>query len=634
MNGIGVLNLLAGVLQLTIPSYALRLVRRFGAKRVGWFIVSAFSLLGLLHLLEPGVAVGISSRSLDIIYAVGSMLLLIGMAHVETLIAERFVATRKQQELHLNWERAANERVESLVEANQQLSQELARRRENERALADSEAQYRFLFMESPQPMWIIDLRSSRFLAVNKAALSQHGFEQDEFIERGIRGLISEVAATRLAQDLAKPCFGVECRGRWPFLRKDGTELEIELTVADVKFCECPARLVVARDVSSQKRQEIQFMVNSRSEAVTQIAGGVAQHFNNIFSVVHENAGVLLEKEVNPEFAAKLNQIITSAQRGASLTRQLQAIGGAQPVNLEPLHLNALLQQSTPLLRRLAGNSITLKQTHATTLPPVMGDARILESLLVSLVLNARDAMPNGGTLTIGTRTVRITEADSRQLPEAKAGQYACLSIHDTGHGITPEVQARIFEPFFTTKEAGKATGLGLSAVLGQVRQHQGWIECHSQIGAGTEFKVFLPGAPQSTRAVAAVAAPQASTPAARERILFLEPNERLRAVGRAALDRQGYVVCEADSAQLALMLWHSQSSRIDLLLTDILLPNGVSGTALAREMRKTKPGLKVLYTRASDDASQEGLPEGQQCLMKPYSADSLLEAIEDSVAA
>jgi PAS domain S-box-containing protein len=633
MNGIGVLNLLAGALQLTIPSYALRLVRRFGAKRVGWFLVSAFSLLGLLHLLEPmkpSGSIAASAHTLDIIYAIGSMLLLVGMAHVETLISERSTAARKEEELHRKFERAAEQRVESLIEANQQLSQEVARRRENERALAESEAQYRFLFMENPQPMWIVDLRSSRCLAVNKAALVQHGFEQDEFIERGLRGVVSEQAAARLEQDMARPCHGVECRGRWPFLRKDGAELEIELTVADVKFCECPARLVMARDVSLQRRQELQLLANKRIETVAQIAGGVAQHFSNIFSVVSGNAGFLLEKEVHPEYAAKLNQIATSGQRGASLTRQLQAAGGAA-VSLEPLHLNALLQQNTPLLRRLAGTAITLKQTHGTNLPLVMGDARILESVLVSLVLNARDAMPNGGTLTITTRAARINDEYSEQHPEAKPGEYVCLSVHDTGHGMKPEVQARVFEPFFTTKEPGKATGLGLAAVFGEVRQHQGWIECHSRVDVGTEFKVFLPSAPPTAKASTATA--QVSTQAARERILYLEPNERLRTLGRAALDRQGYAVCEADSAALALTLWNSQSSKIDLLLTDIRLPKGVCGTDLAAEMRKRKPGLKVVYTRSCSEENQEGLFDGQPYLPKPYTGDALLKAIEDRMA-
>ena len=216
MNGIGVFSLFAGALQLTIPSYAFRLVRRFGAHRVGWFLVSAFSLLGLLHLLEPmkvGGSFGVSTRTLDMIYAVGSMLLLIGMAHVETLISERSVASRKEEELHRQFERQAQERLEGLMEANHQLSQELARREQNQEALADAEAQYRFLFAENPQAMWIVDLRSSRFLAVNKAALDQQGLTSEEFMERGVRGIVCAEAAAGLLQDLARPCFGVERRG-------------------------------------------------------------------------------------------------------------------------------------------------------------------------------------------------------------------------------------------------------------------------------------------------------------------------------------------------------------------------------------------------------------------------------------
>jgi len=629
MNGIGVFSLLAGALQLTIPSYALRLVRRFGAHRVGWFLVSAFSLLGLLHLLEPmksGGSLGVSGRTLDIVYAVGSMLLLVGMAHVETLISERSVASRKEEELNHRLQRQAQERLEGLVEANQQLTQELASRAQNEEALRDSEAQYRLLFAQNPLAMWIVDLRSSRFLAVNKAALDQHGLTSDEFIERGIPGIVGPEAAARLLRDLARPCFGVECRGHWPFQARDGSILELELTVTDVKFCNCPARLVLARDVTAQRRDETELLTRSRVGSMAQLAGGVAHHLDNIFSTISTNTTALLEKESNPVYAAKLNQITTATQRGTGLSRQLLAAGSAQSATLEPLDLNALLQQHHPLLRRLTGHSIVLKKSLAANLPLALGDARMLENALVSLVLNARDAMPNGGTVTLGTKVVRLSEAEAGHRLHARAGEYVCFSVHDTGHGMKPEVQARVFEPFFTTKDAGKAMGLGLAAVFGQVRQQQGWLEYESRVSAGAEFKVFLPCAPREQNGSTA---PRI---AARERVLFIEPNDNLRALGRAALDRQGFIVSEADSAPLALTLWSSQAPKIDLLVTDIALPDGVSGLELAHELKKTKPGLHVVYTGAGGE-NREGLLEGFPYVAKPYTGDALLGALEGVLA-
>ena len=627
MNGIGVFSLFAGALQLTIPSYGLRLVRRFGAHRVGWFLVIAFSLLGLLHLLEPmRPGFGVSARTLDVVYAVGSMLLLIGMAHIETLVSERSIASRKKEELQRQMERQAEEQLEGLLAANQQLTQELGRREQSLQALVDSEAHYRLLFVENPQAMWIVDLRSSRFLAVNKAALDLHGFTSDEFMERGISRLVYPEAATRLVRDLARPCFGVECRGSWPFRARDGSLLELELTVADVKFCNCPARLVLARDITSKRRDETEMLSRNKVASISQLANGVAHHLDNIFSAISTNTSALLEKESNPVYATKLNQIAAATQRGTGLSRQLLAAGSAQSATIEPFDLNALLHQNHALLRRLTGSSIVLKQSLSRNLPLALGDARMVENAIVSLVLNARDAMADGGTVTLGSSIVRLTETEASRRLHARPGEYVCLSVHDTGRGMTPEVQARLFEPFFTTKEPGKAMGLGLAAIFGQVRQQQGWIECESRVGAGTEFKIVLPCASRGENSTTI----PASHITVRERVLFIEPDDILRALGRVALERQGYSVSEADSAAIALTLWHSQNSKIDLMVTDIALPDGVSGFDLAQDFIRSKPGLRVLYMGGQ---TSKKIFDGNPYLEKPYTGASLVEALDGVLA-
>ncbi len=286
MNSLGFFSFLAGALQLSIPSYAFRLVRRFGAQRVGWFLVSAFACLALLHLFEPLWMLRGSSGStvmLDAMYAIGSILLLIGMAHVETLVSARLQAAKEEKTLHRKLEAQIEERTAALAEKNQQLTQEIARRAQKERVLEESEARYRFLFVQNPQPMWIVDLRSLRFLAANKAALAEYGFTEQEFLAMGVPGLVAPGAATGFLQNLAKPCFGGELRGRWPLRRKDGSLLQAEITAVDLKYGDCPARLILASDIWARQHHEQQLIERHRMELIGKVAGGVAHHFANFW---------------------------------------------------------------------------------------------------------------------------------------------------------------------------------------------------------------------------------------------------------------------------------------------------------------------------------------------------------------
>ena len=631
MTGFGVYGLLAGALELTVPSYALRLVRRFGTQQVGWFVVLAFSALGLLHLVSPLKLVANASASgslLPLVYAAVAALLVIGMGHVETMCADRREGQAAEQKLRATWAREVNEQLAELARGNQQLVEEISRRDQIEKALRQSEAQYRQLFADSPQPMWVMDLRSSRFLAVNRAALHQFGFTHEEFLKLAPEDLMSSQTAAAFLQGLAEPCAGAGSRGPWQLSRKDSTLLEVEVTAMDLEFGGSPARLVVAQDVTGRRRCELESQRALKMDAIAQVASGVAQHFSNLLGAIQRHAELLLTEGQAPDATARLEQISAGVRRAAGLTRQLLAAGGQQNLNLQAFGLNRLLQNLGQALRRLLGDQIKLQNLYDANLPPVLADPHMVEQVVIDLALNARDAMPAGGTLTLGTARVRLNEGVAALRLQAKAGEFVRLTVRDTGCGMTPEVQARLFEPFFTTHEAGQAIGLGLASVHGIVKQHNGWIEIATGPGTGTEFNLYFPSAPPA--ADSALAAVPAAASLRHETILLVEPEDRARGLARFILNRHGYRVIEADDAPTALLLWESEATKVDLLLTELTLPGTLSGPDLARQLRQNRPGLKVLYSAAPDAHPQAASPsEPAPRIPKPYHPDSLIAALQ-----
>jgi PAS domain S-box-containing protein len=491
MSSFGVFGFLAGIFQLTVPSYALRLIRRYGSQRVGWFVVAAFASLALLHLTMKAASTGSA-----LVYILGSTLLVIGMGHLETLFSERASASRHEQRLRAKWEAELAEKTVELNSTNEQLMAELARRDAREKELSESETQFRALFTENPQAMWIFDLRSFRFLAVNNAALRQYGFAKEEFMQLSAKDLFPAETAAAFIQDAIKPCAGVESRGLWQQRRKDGVLLDVEVTGLDLMFGNAPSRLVLSRDVSLRWQHEQELRQAHKMEIIRQLSGGVAHHFNNILTVIEGHTTLLLYKSQNPEMAESLKKISNASNRAAALTRQLNSVSGCSAIKPEACSANELVQRLTPTLRRFLNDTITLETRLGSGIPLMLADPRVVENVLLGLVANARTAMSGHGTLTISTAAVRLDATYAEQHPQAKPGSFVLLTVRDTGCGMTSEVQARLFEPFFTTHDVGGGAGLSLASAHGAVRQHSGWIEFASEEGVGTEFTVFLPAAP------------------------------------------------------------------------------------------------------------------------------------------
>lgn len=629
MSGFGLVSWVAGALQLMVPSYALRLVRRFGTHRVGWYIVTAFASLAILHLLGPTKFAGAAGTlaALDVICAIGSVLLVIGMGHMETLIIERDQAAGKEQKLRDELEQRVNAEKADLMKANQELLAEINRREEIERSLGASEAQYRFLFTENPQPMWILDRRSCRFLAVNAAAQKQYGFSAEEFAALTGRDLVPEAAAAGFLQDISQPCPGSQSRGLWQHYRKDGTLMDVEISAVDLDYGDRSARLILASDVTGRRRQEREARQAQKMEVVSQVAGGVAEHFNNLLVTIDSHASALLDMPHDLKSAEQLAHISAATSRAMSLMRQLLAAGGRQVLRIESLDLNSLIRSMNPMLHRLIGLETTLETALGNRLPSIQADRHLIEHIIVNLVLNARNAMTGGGTLTLSTTTVRAEDVQVEADPDGQAGIFVRLSVQDTGCGMTPEVQAHLFEPFFTTADSEVAMGLGLASVYGAVKQHSGWIEFSSEPGEGTEFRILFPCPPEAALLAETEAAtrPQAT-------ILLVEGEDRVRSLARSVLNWCGYRVIEADCAATALILWNGEALNIDLLLTSVNLPGDLSGHELADRLRQTRPNLKIVY---ASEACADGEPaetktlNGAGLVLKPYRPQSLLEAVQ-----
>jgi PAS domain S-box-containing protein len=350
-------------------------------------------------------------------------------------------------------------------------------------------------------------------------------------------------------------------------------------------------------DITERKALEEQLRQAQKMEAVGQLAGGVAHDFNNMLAVIRGNAELLLMNEAQYPAEARegLKHVVEASERAANLTRQLLAFSRKQVMQSQPLVLNEVIANLTKMLRRVIGEHIDLQCHYAAPLPYVQADPGMMEQVILNLVVNARDAMPEGGQLRVATEHILLDEAQARINSGARAGEFVCLLVRDTGTGIAPEVLPRIFEPFFTTKDVGKGTGLGLATVYGIVQQHQGWVEVSSQVGEGTTFKVFLPAIPAPAQSAAASEA-AAEVRGGTETILLVEDEHAVRLTTRRVLESKGYAVREATSGREALEVWQSHAGEIALLLTDIIMPGEMSGRDLAERLWAQKPGLSVIF--------------------------------------
>ncbi|MGO9838923.1 MAG: response regulator [Polyangiaceae bacterium] len=529
-------------------------------------------------------------------------------------------------------------RLAPAIERELRECEERLARRRAEDALRESEARFRRLSESGIIGIVTADVYGTIHEA-NDAYLTMVGYSRDELLRGAVRWAdltpeefrhLGERSVAQLQAAGVAPAWESES------FRKDGTRVPVLVGVAMLEYPKCiafVADLTERKNAESGRLKAEQALRNTeeqlrhaqKMEAVGRLAGGVAHDFNNVLSVILSYSQMLLgELKPGEPIRDDIEEIRKAGDRAADLTRQLLMFSRQQVLDPKVLDLNEMLAGMDRMLRRLIGEDVDLTSALAKPLGKVRVDPGSIEQVIMNLVVNARDAMPTGGKLTIETANVTLDDAYARDHLGVKAGPHVLLAISDTGTGMDRATQARIFEPFFTTKEKGKGTGLGLSTVFGIVRQSGGSVWVYSEPGKGTSFKVYLPlvdGAPDAERPTFAPATLRGS-----ETILLVEDEEQVRAVARGILKRQGYRILEARNGGEALLLCEKHPGAIDLLLSDVVMPQ-MSGPELAMRLATSRPTMKILcmsgYT--DDTVVRHGpLEAGIAFIQKPFTPDSL----------
>ncbi len=517
---------------------------------------------------------------------------------------------------------------------------DITERKVAEAALRSSEMLFHSVWENSVDGMWLTD-GEGNIVTVNDPFCKLVGLSRPELEGKSFTAIYAASERPAEALQTYRRRFRdratetqVECRRTL----HDGNVVVFEETTS---FIEAPGQrplmLGVLKDVTEQKRLEEQLRQSQKMEAIGQLAGGVAHDFNNILTVIHGHASLLqVGAGLTGPAARSAQQIAQAADRAAALTRQLLAFGRRQVMQPRLLDVNEIVAHMTKMLGRILGEDIALQLNYFSQPALVNADAGMMEQVLLNLAVNSRDAMPKGGLLTIRIATM---ELNARQIPEhteARAGRFVCLTVTDTGCGIKPENLRRIFEPFFTTKEIGKGTGLGLATVYGIVKQHQGWIEVTSELNKGSTFRVFLPASAEAPRNDSAEPAEQAVSGGA-ETILVVEDEAPVRELVCRLLAQRGYRILEAESGVKALEIWRQRKNIIDLVLTDLVMPDRMNGRELAERLWAERPALKVIFTSGySQDVVGKDfvLNQGLNYVQKPYHPQKLAQTVRECLDA
>src|SRR2546430_237575 len=502
-----------------------------------------------------------------------------------------------------------------------------------EQALRNSEQSYRSL-VDGVRDVIFALSPGGEVTSLNPAFEEMTGFPPAEWVGRPFEAFVHPDDVP-LALDLFGRVLQGEPRPTIQFriLTRAGTYRVAEFSAtAQLRDGRLTGILGIGRDVTGRGGREQQRRRAQKMEAVGRLAGGIAHDFNNILTAIPGHADLLLEDlGHHAPRRADVDEIRRSAERAAGLTRQLLAFSRQQVLQPKVVDLNALVLDMDKLLRRLIGEDVELATVLDPTLGRVTADPGQLEQVIVNLAVNARDAMPQGGKLTLETRNIDLDSSYTLEHSLVKPGPYVQLTVSDSGIGMDEETQAHAFEPFFTTKPRGQGTGLGLAMVYGTVKQSGGFIWVYSEPGHGATFKIYLPRVDAPVES-ATPPAPVERPPRGSETVLLAEDEPAVRAIARQALERQGYTVLAAPSGADALALAAQHGATIHLLLTDVVMP-GMSGRDLADRLTAQRPGIRVLYISGYTDNAivRHGMLEpGLAYLQKPFRPDALVRKVRD----
>jgi two-component system cell cycle sensor histidine kinase/response regulator CckA len=516
------------------------------------------------------------------------------------------------------------------------VQRDITARKAAEAALAESERRYRTLAEAAHDSIFIVD-REACITYANAAAVEQFGVQVQDAIGRRLHDVFAAAAAVEMWRQLSA-VFTTGERKSFE-ARFDGPHGELWLETWLVPMTraggDADAVMGLARNVTARKLLERQLLQAQKMEALGQLAGGIAHDFNNLLTAILGYTELLFERiGHDAALAADLEQISKAGARAARLTRQLLAFGRKQMLAVQIVDMNEVVTELHKMLGRIIGEDVHLHIVTAPDLERVQVDPGQMEQVIVNLAVNARDAMPRGGTLRISTENVKLDEWFTERHPGATAGSHVALSVQDTGSGMTPEVLAHVFEPFFTTKPVGKGTGLGLATVYGIVKQSGGHITLDSSPGQGTTVRVYFPSVTQATSAdaPAAVTAWMRGTGT----ILLVEDDAGVRDLMQRTLEQVGYTVLKAETAAAAVAIAMEPNRHLDLLLSDVIMPD-LSGPDVAQRVVRVHPAIRVLYV--SGFTNQISLDSGTLSrraafLAKPFTSQALTRKVHECLHA
>ncbi len=506
--------------------------------------------------------------------------------------------------------------------------------KKHEEALRRSEARYRSLVQSSVYGIYRSSLEG-KFLDVNSALINMLGYSSaEEVLALDPRSdiFLQPEDQVRLMEEFRRTgrMDGVEVKWK----RSDGTPITVRISGRAVSSADEPADVLeaIAEDVTERRILEDQLRQSQKMEAVGRLAGGIAHDFNNLLMVIGGYTEVMLTGlHASHPLHSKARAIQAASDRASMLTRQLLAFSRKQLLELKVVDLNSIVADMERLLRPLIGENIELITRLAPEAGHTRADAGQLEQVLMNLVVNAKDALPSGGRITIETAAVEVEDGHRKESSFIRAGEYLVLSVSDNGQGMDRETQSRIFEPFFTTKEKGKGTGLGLSTVYGIVKQSGGYVMVQSEIGSGTTFKIYLPRVDEEAEVCGSTPAPRTETRGS-ETVLLVEDEESVRELVRDTLQAKGYRVLEANDGRAGIAAATSHTGQIDLVITDVVMP-GMGGYEMVQQLAASRPGMKVLYLSGytEDAIVNEGtIQSGTAFLQKPFTLQNLSRKVRE----
>lgn len=507
---------------------------------------------------------------------------------------------------------------------------DLTEQRAAEAEIRASERRYRELFEDNPHVMWIYDLETLKFLAVNDRAVKAYGWTRDEFLEMRIADIRPPEEVPALIENVRMSSEELQSSGPWVHRHKDGKTVLVEVYSNAIVWDGRKARFVLVMDVTERVQLEGQLRQAQKMEAVGRLAGGVAHDFNNLLTAITGYARLVQGgvERTDPSFA-DLDQILAASDRATTLTRQLLTFSRRQVLQPKLLDLDEAVRGTVAMIRRLIGEDVQLETRFGAGGSQVWADPNQIMQVLMNLAVNSRDAMPDGGTITIETANVDVTDEYAAEHSDSVPGPHVMLSVSDTGSGMDAETRRHLFEPFFTTKPEGQGTGLGLATVYGIVQQSGGTISVETQAGRGSTFSVLLPRARQDE----VTAAPSESAPApsgGRETVLVVEDEDSVRLFVCSLLRRYGFQVLQASRPEAGIEIARSRDGRIDLLITDVVMP-GANGAELAARVLEARPDIRVLFMSGytEDAIVHHGvLDEGVAFIAKPFAPEAFINTV------